>query len=783
MKRPLLALSACVGAGALVGSDVSVFWAWILVALAASLLALACAAPSRVGAFAALGACAVAIGGAAASAERAEDDETPLKRWLTSAAEGPVRIVGRAAADAQDETDRWRLLVDVENLGDGRTDRPMRGRARIGVGGQAPRPEVIEGDRLALWATLRTPRGFNDPAVAEAAEVALRAGVQALGYCKSPRLVETRRPARPAGPSEWAARLRCQARRDLVQYITPGAEQGVVRAMVLGDKTAIDPDAANAFRIAGTYHVLAISGAQVALVAALVLGLLRRAGMPRGLQAALVAGSAGFYAILVGGDVPVVRAAIMTGVLLLGRAADLESDLANLLGLAAGLLLVARPCDIGDAGFQLSFAATLGLLVLSGPVAAGLPRLPLRIDRALAASVAAQLALVPLLVTWFHRLAPAALVLNLVAVPLSGAVLLAGLGVVVAAHVWPWAAYHAGGFAWLSGRALLASGEVVRGVPLLDSRLPSPSPAAVALYLAGLTLLVCCRRRKVATAVTAVGLVTVVFGSPTPAGDGRLHLEVVDVGEGDCLVLRSPAGRTWVVDAGGAFERSFDSGERVVGPHLWSEGIRRIDTVLMTHAHPDHVGGVPFLLRNFRVGELWEGPAPLADPTYVELQKQVADLRVSRRSVFRGVSGEWDGVSYEVLSPGPHAPPRRARNDDSVVLAMRFGEIRLLLPGDIEASAEGSLGPVPAAVLKVPHHGSRTSSTPPFVDGVKPRLAIVSVGYRSPLGHPNQEVLERYVRAGARVLRTDRDGTVSVSTDGRALWVRTAVGGVSERLP
>jgi competence protein ComEC len=782
MKRPLLALSACVGAGALVGCDVSVFWAWILVILAACLLVLACVAPSPASILAALGACAVAIGGAAASVERAEDDQTPLKRWVATTAEGPVRIVGRAAADAQDETDRSRLVVDVESIGDGRTDRPMPGRARISVGGQAARPDVIEGDRLALWATLHTPRGFDDPAVDDAAEVALRAGVQASGYCKSARLVEVRRPFRPTGPGEWAARLRCRARQDLVQYVSPGAEQGVVRAMVLGDKTAIDPDAADAFRIAGTYHVLAISGAQVALVAALAFGLLRRTPLPRGLQAFVVAGSAGFYAILVGGDVPVVRAAIMTGVLLLGRAADLESDLANLLGLAAGILLVARPCDIGDAGFQLSFAATLGLLVLSEPVGVSLPRLPLGIDRALAASVAAQLALVPLLLTWFHRLAPAALLLNLVAVPLSSAVLLTGLGVVAAAEIWPWAAEHAGRLAWLAGRALLATGEVVRGVPLLDARLPSPSPPAVALYLVGLTLLVCSRHRKLAVAVTAAGLVAVVLGGPPP-GDGRLHLDVVDVGEGDCLVLRSPRGRTWVVDSGGAFERAFDSGERVVGPHLWSEGIRRIDTVLFTHAHPDHVGGVPFLLRAFRVGELWEGPAPLSDATYAELERQVAALHVSRRTVFHGVSGEWDGVAYEVLGPQPHGAPRRALNDDSVVLAMRFGAIRFLLPGDVEARAEASLGPVPSAVLKVPHHGSRTSSTPSFVAGVGPRLAIVSVGYRSPLGHPNPEVLARYVRAGARVFRTDRDGSVTVSTDGRSLWVRTAAGGVSERLP
>jgi competence protein ComEC len=236
------------------------------------------------------------------------------------------------------------------------------------------------------------------------------------------------------------------------------------------------------------------------------------------------------------------------------------------------------------------------------------------------------------------------------------------------------------------------------------------------------------------------------------------------------------------VDAGGTFERQFDPGERVVGPHLWREGIRRLDTLLLTHAHPDHAGGVPFLLRSFRVGELWEGPAPLADPTYAELQREVTGLGMARRTVFRGVSGEWDGTSYEVLGPDPNGPPRKIRNDDSVVLSVRFGDVRFLLPGDIEAGAEASLGAVPAAVLKVPHHGSRTSSTPAFVEGVKPRVAIVSVGYRSPLGHPSQLVLGRYMQAGARLFRTDRDGTVTVSTDGRSLWVGTAAGGDPARL-
>ena len=784
MRRPLLALSTCLAAGAWVGSDVSVPWAWGLLGLGGSLLALALAGPPRAGAVA-LGACALAIGAAASGAERAAYECASLRGWLRGVApEGPVRVRGRAAADGRDVGDRWLLLIDVDSVDDGRSQRFLQGRVRVAVGGLASRREVVEGDGLALWTSLRRPRGFGDPAAADAAERALREGIHAVGYCKSPRLVEVMPAPRRAGIGEWAAQVRGGIRRTLERYVLPGAEQGVVRAMVLGDKSGIQDETAEAFRIAGTYHVLALSGAQVALLAALLLAPMRRLGAPPPLQAALVTGGLGFYAILVGGDVPVVRAALMAAALLLGRAADLDSDLANLLGLAAGVLLVAHPSDIGDAGFQLSFAATLGLLLLSAPVAACLPRLPMRLEWALASSTAAQLALAPLLISWFHRLAPAALVLNLLAVPLSSAVLVAGFGVVAAAALGDWAGSVAGRVAWWLGHALLASGQVVEGVPFLDGRLPSPSAAAVAVYFTGLLLVGRGHRRGLAWAITSVGLAALVLGRAVPASDGRLHLEVVDVGQGDCLVLRSPRGRTWMVDAGGAFERPFDFGEEVVGPHLWDAGIVRIDRLLLTHAHPDHAGGVPFVARSFHVGEVWEGRAPRGDRTYAELERRLAETGTPRRTVFRGVRGEWDGVRYEVLSPASRGfVPLKTRNDDSVVLSVSLDRVRLLLAGDIEAGTEAALGAVPATVLKVPHHGSRTSSTPTFLAGVAPRVAVLSVGYRSPFGHPHREVVARYLRAGARLFRTDLDGTVSVSTDGRSVWVQTAAEGVERRLP
>jgi competence protein ComEC len=780
--RPLLLVALPVGLGAQFGADAAPATAWLLAGLAAALLPLALWARPIAGVLA-VGGAAFALAAAGAGVERARYDAEALRRWVAarevSGDEEPVLLRGVAAADGRAHADRLQILLDVETLRAQGRERTLSGRARLDVGGEAAGDPalaliVIEGDRLAVWASLRLPHGFGTPGAYDAEAQARRDGIHALGHVKSRRLVEKAGRGDVSWLRDVAARARQRAREALLTYVLPGPEQGLVRAMVLGDRTGVEPETAEAFRIAGTYHVLALSGTQVALVAGIVLWMAKRAETPPLARACIVSSALAFYAVFVGGDVPVVRATVMAVVLVAGHAVDLDGDLANLLGLAAILLLLYHPSWIGDIGFQLSFVATLGLLLLSSAFAARMPALPWRLGYVLAASLAAQAALVPLLLVHFHRLALPALLLNLVAVPLSGAVLLSGFAVVAASAGPAALASRVGDVAWICAHALLRSGEVVRLVPGLDVRHPTPPAWAIALFVGGILLLRAPASFRAGAAVASAGFAALLLAARPAPGDGRLSLIALDVGQGDCLAVRSPRGRLWMVDTGGSFDSRFDIGEAVVGPYLWGQGWRRIETLVLTHAHPDHVGGAPFLLRAFGLGGVWEGPAPRHDRGYAGLDAALRAGGAQRRTVWRGLKDDWDGVAVEVLGPRPPArPPWTTRNDDSLVLALRWGKVTFLLTGDIEAAGEDALGAFGAQVLKVPHHGSRSSSSARFVAAVSPRVALVSVGHRNRFGHPHPEVADRYARAGVWLLRTDRDGTLTVATDGERLFVRT----------
>jgi competence protein ComEC len=276
-----------------------------------------------------------------------------------------------------------------------------------------------------------------------------------------------------------------------------------------------------------------------------------------------------------------------------------------------------------------------------------------------------------------------------------------------------------------------------------------------------------------------------------PDGRGELQVTFLDVGHGDASFIRFPRGTTMLIDGGGSSQGDFDVGERVVAPFLWHTRVRRIDYVVATHPHPDHAKGLAYIFKGFHVGQFWDNGAPLHSSWYGTLREQAGLGGLYRDVVADGLTGMTiDGVHLEVLHPtlafqprgqsGPRTREDRGENNRSLVLKLVYGGVSFLFTGDIEQEAEGFLlqtgRDVGATVLKAPHHGSRTSSSEAFVQGVKPRVAVFSVPRDSRFGHPYPAVVERYRLLDALVFRTDEHGAITIRTDGQSVRIEPYTG-------
>jgi competence protein ComEC len=262
-------------------------------------------------------------------------------------------------------------------------------------------------------------------------------------------------------------------------------------------------------------------------------------------------------------------------------------------------------------------------------------------------------------------------------------------------------------------------------------------------------------------------------------GDGQLHTTMIDVGQGDSMLVTLPNGRTLLVDTGGVSRRGdFDIGDRVIGPVLRARGIARLDYLAITHGDPDHIGGAASIVRDFKPSEIWYGVFVNNHEPTQKLQAIATASRSTWRWLRRGDRLELGGVELRVHHPPlPDWERQEVRNDDSLVMEIRYGQVSMLLTGDIGREVERELLPLldllPTVILKSPHHGSGTSSSAEFINATRPHVVVVGVGRANPYGHPLPYVLERYRAVGARVLRTDRDGQVDISTDGRSLLFNT----------
>jgi competence protein ComEC len=676
----------------------------------------------------------------------------------------------------------------------------LTGRLRLTVAGF--RSGIQYGDHIRISASPRPITGFRNPGGFDYAGMMKRRGFTARAVVYRPEdLIHVQNGGNPILRAVY--RWRENVRKAVTASLSPPAA-AVFQAMIIGESGFLPQNIRDSFRASGTAHILSISGSHLSLVSLLVFGgtvwILRR--MPsrvflrmsrcvraRPLAVLATAPVAVFYTLLAGAGTATVRSLIMIlaylGAVWLSR----RHEALHALALAFLIVTVPDPTAALDISFQLSYGAVLAIILTVRRFSAdraGSPPAPQsirsRIQSAFLLTAAAGAGTAPLVAHHFNQFTWVGLISNPVVMPLVG-ILVVPMGLFGA--FWIILIHSAGlpfaGFYEAVVRLLLQTVEWFASLPKAQIHVPSPPVAVIVFWYAAAGLVLwpggsMVRTRRLAAAVCLVLTLPWIIGAGAARGDRLFRVTFLDVGQGDSAWVEFPGGRTMLVD-GGSRAGSFDTGRLAIAPYLWDRSVRRIDTIVLTHPQLDHGGGLSYLIGKFPVGAIWTNGAGKDAKFFDDILREARERGVPIRRVYAGWgSGQPGPTAVEVLHPG-RSPGGLSDNDLSVVLRIRRGRYSFLFTGDIEAPAESALlrraAPLESTVLKVPHHGSRTSILPRFLTGVCPQTAVISVGRANPFGHPSPEALEAYGILGSKVFRTDRDGAITIETDGERIRYST----------
>jgi competence protein ComEC len=723
-----------------------------------------------------------------------------------------VTIRGTAADDARPREDRQQVVLAgltkaSEPAG------PVTGRLLVWL----PRGvSIAAGDVVELATTLEEPRDFEGFAYRE---YLARQGIGAIARSNDAAVTPG------AGAVSALAGLRAILR-DGLNDVVPEPEAALGSGILLGVRSGIAPEIDDAFADAGLTHVVAISGWNIAIVAAVIGAIAEPIGRRRGgrwLSATVSVAAVGGYVLLTGAGPSVVRAALMAGAMLLVRMGGSRAHAASALCAAAGVMLLVAPPVVWDVGFQLSLLATGGLIWFGAGIEGRLGALPPWLREPIALTIAAQLTTLPVLLVNFERLSLVAPLANVVVVPIVPFAMLACALASLAGTIGDllpldpmrdligWAF---GGAAWLALHLMIAAGTAFASIPASAVGVSVPVPLAIAWYpclalgwwsmrsapstdrsdvrlitggghrptARGVMSIVAAGRAAMRPRFLGVGLIAVLWLTTVPGrSDGRLHLFGLDIGQGDAILIRTADGATMLIDGGPDPELTL----RELGQALpWD--VHHLDVLMLSHPHQDHVAGLLEIVKRYRIGLMLHAGIPFENPAYPRFLAEAAARRIpvtlARAGQRLALGTE---TSIEILYPtraDAAAPlPEGDINNGSVVAILRYRSFSALLTGDAEAPIEATLLTrnliQDVDVLKVGHHGSASSTSGPLLDAAAPEVAIISVGVDNEYGHPAPETLAALAaQPGLTTFRTDTDGRVEVTSDGDSYAVEAESG-------
>lgn len=694
-----------------------------------------------------------------------------------------VQVEGTVVSIPEISYEKARFTLDNVSI----EGRPIKGKIRLSAPPEMLRHDglsVSYGDKVRTFTRLREPYFLLNPGVYF--HDLRKDGVIASGYVKQVEVVSEGR-----GILVWLWRKR-QALARIIEGSISEESASFHKAIVLGLQSGITPQMRDAFTATGVAHLLSVSGTHFALLAfilfkgikalskSLPMRILTKMTLyitPTQIAIVLTMPVLIFYALLSGASTPTIRSFIMVFIYMTALFLGRKGQWLNSLSIAAIIILLWEPGALFDLSFQLSFIAVLAIgyalentkdsnsIFLGG------------IKKSILITIAATVGTAPFVVYYFHQFPLISPISNLIITPLVCFVVLplglfAGFfALLVNINPLP-LSYPIEAITSLSLNLI----KIASNIPYSNLYLHKPSIMIVALFFLSLAFFI--KGRAGWRLLPLAFVLCLYILSPFLSANNSLRITFLDVGQGDSAVIELPDKKTMLIDGG---SEDYDTGRRVIAPYLWSKGIKSVDYVVLSHPHPDHYGGLIYIIEHFRVGEVWWNGRKI--PEAERFFQMISERKIPSRSLQRGDMLERRDYKIYVLHPydGFYTESPRGeisnQNNDSLVLKIECSGATALFPGDIEIEAEEDLIHLgkwlTSNIIKIPHHGGKTSSSMEFLKAVSPQIAVISAGRNNPFNHPHKEALDRYSTIGARVFRTDRDGAVIVTLKDKGYEIKT----------
>jgi len=747
--------------------------------------------------------------------------DTGAKHIINYVGKEKLILEGVICENPESSPDRTELTVSANRLISDNADTRVEGLILLNVEG---RQEFKYGDAIRFKTRLKEPHNFQNPGGFDYVKYLRYKGVMVRGFIKDPAGIVTLRENQGNIFKLHLERFRTYLRKFIMEN-SSSPEGEIIQAMILGDQKEIPKDVMENFNKTGTTHIIAISGFNIGIIAFLsfiVIRLIMKSSTYLLLRFNIVKVSTIFaivpviiYTFIAGMGISVIRAAIMAVTFMIAIIFGKDRDLYNSLVIAALIILAVSPPSLFDVSFQLSFMAVWAILFIT-------PRLTMMIPHVnreemprhrvwvamicknivifIIVSLSATLGTLPLIVFYFNRVSTVVLLSNLFVVPVLGIIAIpVCTALIIAAPLSHGFALVFLKISLFLVKVSISMVDIFASIPGSSFFLGTPSFIEISAYYLFLVVAVkvvdVWKKEKSETgetisfvspywlrvAAAALAFFFVIDASYLYMKDKAtksLIVTAIDVGQGSSVLVRLPGGKKILVDGGGIYDNSFDIGKYVVAPFLWHERIRHIDIVVLTHPHPDHLNGLIYILSNFNVKEVWTNGETAESDTYKDFIKIVNEKNMTHRLVSENVRDiRINNVTISILNPIDTVAlkndlPRQfdTTNNDAIAMKIAIGNVSILLPADISEPSEmriiGTHKDIKSHVLFAPHHGGFTSSTVPFLNRVRPKIAVISCGRDNVYNDPHPDVLKRYFRRGTRVLRTDINGSINITTDG-----------------